>query len=62
MAQAFNDPRRSKAFLQLTILYSQGLLSVEERTRFSPETCEVLERLSPSSGNPSPHPLLHDVS
>jgi hypothetical protein len=38
LAQAFNDPRRSTAWLQLAIIRSRGLLTDEEFDRFSPET------------------------
>lgn len=38
LADAFNDPRRSTALVQLARLRSQGLLTEEEFARFSPET------------------------
>src|SRR6266536_6260968 len=38
MADAFNDFRRSTAFMQLAIIYSRQLLTEEELIRFSPET------------------------
>jgi hypothetical protein len=38
LADAFNDPRRSTALVQLARMRSQGLLTGEEFARFSPET------------------------
>lgn len=38
LAQAFNDLRRSTAWLQLAIFRSRELLTEEEFARFSPET------------------------
>jgi hypothetical protein len=38
MARAFDDLRRSTALLQLSIIYSHGLLDDEEFLRFSAET------------------------
>jgi len=44
LADAFNDPRRSTALLQLARIHSQQLLSAEEFARFSPETRASVER------------------
>lgn len=38
LADAFNDPRRSTALVQLARIQFQELLTEEEFTRFSPET------------------------
>jgi hypothetical protein len=38
LADAFNNPRRSTALLQLARLQGLGLLTDEEFARFSPET------------------------
>jgi hypothetical protein len=45
LGEAFNDFRRSTALLQLALLRSRGLVTDEERARFSPETRSVLETL-----------------
>jgi hypothetical protein len=46
LADAFNDPRRSTALIQLGRLCSMGLLSDEEFDLFSPETREFLNYVS----------------
>lgn len=46
LARAFNDPRRSRAILQLAAINSYGLLSEEELQSFTPETRETVEFLS----------------
>ncbi len=46
LARAFNDPRRSRAILQLAAIYSHGLLSQDELLSFTPETRETVESLS----------------
>jgi hypothetical protein len=46
LARAFNDMRRSTAFIQLAIIQSYGVLTDEEIARFSSETREVLALLS----------------
>lgn len=43
IAEAFNDPRRSRAFLQLRSIQFLRLLADEELGRFSPEVCEFLQ-------------------
>jgi hypothetical protein len=43
LGEAFNDFRRSTAFLQLAILRSRGLVTDEEFARFSPETRAVVQ-------------------
>ncbi len=45
LADAFNDPRRSTALLQLTSILSHGLLTEEEVARLSPETRELVQSL-----------------
>jgi hypothetical protein len=45
MANAFNDPRRSSALLQLASIQSLDLLTAEEMNRFSPETHEAVRFL-----------------
>jgi hypothetical protein len=42
IARAFNDPRRSVAFMQLLSIQSHRLLTEEELDRFSPEFRESL--------------------
>ena len=46
LARAFNDPRRSRAILQLAAINSYGLLSEEELLSFTPETRETVALLS----------------
>ena len=46
LARAFNDPRRSRAILQLAAINSYGLLSAEELLSFTPETREAVAFLS----------------
>ena len=46
LARAFNDPRRSRAILQLAAINSYGLLSEEELLSFTPETREAVAFLS----------------
>jgi hypothetical protein len=46
LARAFNDPRRSRAILQLAAINSYGLLSEEELLSFTPETRKVVALLS----------------
>lgn len=43
LADAFNNPRRSVAIQQLTVIYADGLLSEEEFARFSAETRSAVE-------------------
>jgi hypothetical protein len=42
LADAFNNPRRSTAWVQLACIQSHELLSEEEMSRFSTETREVV--------------------
>jgi hypothetical protein len=42
MARAFNDPRRSSAFILLANIKAQGLLTEEELMQFSPEAREAI--------------------
>ena len=46
LGRAFNDPRRSTAFMQLAIIYSYGVITGEEIMRFTPETRDVVALLS----------------
>jgi hypothetical protein len=46
LGRAFNDPRRSRAILQLAAINSYGLLSEEELLSFTQETREVVALLS----------------
>ena len=46
MAQSFDDPRRSNAFLQIASLRKQGLLTDKEFSGFGAETREVVQLLS----------------
>ena len=41
MAKAFNDPRRSNAFILLANIKEQGLLTEEELMQFSPDGARV---------------------
>ncbi len=43
MAKAFNDPRRSNAFILLANIKEQGLLTEEELMQFSPDVREAIE-------------------
>jgi hypothetical protein len=43
LADAFNNPRRSTALVQLARIQLQNLLSAEEFARFSPETRASVE-------------------
>lgn len=45
LARAFNDPRRSRAALQLGLIYAYGLLTPQEMAGFSPETRRSVESL-----------------
>jgi hypothetical protein len=38
LATLFDNPRRSNTWLQLSLIQSHGLLTLEEMQRFSPET------------------------
>ncbi|HEY2974248.1 MAG TPA: hypothetical protein VGJ48_17160 [Pyrinomonadaceae bacterium] len=43
MASAFNDPRRSNAFILLANIKELGLLTEEELMQFSPEARDAIE-------------------
>ena len=43
IAEAFNDPRRSNAFILLLSIKAKGLLTDEELMQFSPELREAIE-------------------
>jgi hypothetical protein len=43
LGEAFNDLRRSTAWMQLAIIRRRGLLTEEEFARFSPETRGVMQ-------------------
>ena len=45
VADAFNNPRRSHALEQLTIMYSLGLVGQQDLRKFSSETQEVIKML-----------------
>jgi hypothetical protein len=45
MAGAFNDPRRSKAFILLANIKEEGLLTEEELMQFSPEARNAIEAI-----------------
>lgn len=45
IARAFDDMRRSTAFMRLTAMKTQGLLTEGELLRFSPATRALLKRL-----------------
>jgi len=46
LARAFDDPRRSRAIMQLATINSYGLLSEEELLSFTSETREAVALLS----------------
>jgi hypothetical protein len=46
LATLFNNPRRSNAWLQLSLIHSHGLLTLEEMQRFSPETQQRVSELA----------------
>jgi hypothetical protein len=46
LAQAFNDPRRSRMMWQLAAIHSLGLLEPGELARFTAETRQSLEALA----------------
>ena len=45
IAEAFNDPRRSNAFILLVSIKAKGLLTEEELMQFSPEIREAIEAI-----------------
>ena len=45
MAPIFDDPRRSRALMQLALMYRNGLISLDELARFSEETRTKLKSL-----------------
>jgi hypothetical protein len=45
VARAFNDFRRSTAFIQLSIIYSYGVITKEELMRFTPDTQAAISLL-----------------
>jgi hypothetical protein len=45
MALVFDDPRRSKALMQLTALKARGLVTEDEFAHFSPETQQIVDVL-----------------
>lgn len=45
LGEAFNNPRRSTAMMQLAAIHSRGLLEPEEVSRFSASTRETLSFL-----------------
>ena len=45
MASAFNDPRRSNAFILLANIKHEGLLTEEELMQFSPEARNAVEAI-----------------
>jgi hypothetical protein len=51
LADAFDNPRRSTALVQLARIQSLGLLSAEEFARFSPETRASVERFLEVAGD-----------
>jgi len=45
MASAFNDPRRSNAFILLANIKQEGLLTEQELMQFSPEARDAIEAI-----------------
>jgi hypothetical protein len=50
LADAFDDPRRSRAMLQLVMIHSRQLLEPEDVMRFTQETRDSLAALSGDGG------------
>ncbi len=50
LAEAFNNPRRSDAFPQLTLMYSLGLIEEQELQKLTPDTRNVIKMLTGLSG------------
>ena len=48
VARAFDDFRRSTAWLQIGTIHSMGLLTEDELKRFSPETLQAIAIFSPN--------------
>lgn len=46
LASLFDDPRRSNAWFQLSLIHSHNLLTLEEVQRFSPETQQRISELA----------------
>ena len=46
LAILFDNPRRSNAWFQLSLIHSHGLLTLEEMQRFSPETQRRISELA----------------
>ena len=46
LAQAFNDPRRSRMLWQLAAIHAYSLVEPDELARFTPETREAIESLA----------------
>jgi hypothetical protein len=46
LATLFDDPRRSNAWFQLSLIHSHDLLTIEEMQRFSPETQQRVSELA----------------
>jgi hypothetical protein len=46
LATLFDDPRRSNAWFQLSLIHSHDLFTLEEMQRFSPETQERVNQLA----------------
>lgn len=53
LAQAFNDFRRSTAFMQLVVMQSHGLLTQEEMSAFTLQTRESVGSLVSEMQRPS---------
>ena len=49
VARGFNDFRRSTALMQIGIIHSMGLFTVEELRRFSSETLQIIECARPGT-------------
>ena len=45
LADAFNNPRRSDAFPQLTLMFSLGLVDAQELQKFTPDTQNMIKML-----------------
>ena len=46
LATLFDNPRRSNAWFQLSLIHSHDLLTLEEMQRFSPETQQRVRELA----------------
>lgn len=51
ISRGFDDFRRSTAWLQIALIHRMGLFTDDEVRRFSPETIEMLEKITAIRGD-----------